>query len=251
MAESPDPHDDAVPADRPGVAGALPPTVVAARCLPERVGQVSFAKRLFRAVAHRGCRLLRLSYCTLIAIERPLDLRVPQYPLAPGYTVRTASDDDLSRLEPLVRPRKLSLFGERLSRGMTCYMALCGEDVASFGWLAFREERETNSGITLPLKEGDTYWFDTYTVESHRRRGLNFAITVKALRELQEQGYRMVRALVAERNTASRRAFAKLGFRSRYRVECLCVFGWRYHRWRRFEDSREPGGDSPCEGPKP
>ena len=123
--------------------------------------------------------------------------------------------EDIRRLEQRVPYHSAVPMEQRLGAGDRCYAVLTDtEDVGAFIWVASRREvyvYEIQDTVWVP--ESVAYFYDAFTFPEVRGRGLIAQIICGITVELKGSSIQRCEAWIAKRNTASRRAFGKGGFR--------------------------------------
>lgn len=100
-----------------------------------------------------------------------------------------------------------------LARGDVAFVAVVGEDVVGWVWLARRSHRDPSTGLWIGLGPADAYTYDGWVVEGHRRHGVFHALYSAVFDDLHDSGgATRVLAYVLRSNTAVRRAVAPYGF---------------------------------------
>lgn len=195
-------------------------------------GILNFARKALRFLLRKT---IGLDWRTWIIVERSLEDPLEEIEPRIEVTIRQARSSDLDKFKRLVNEEKLVVLRERFKKGRTCFIALDGDKIAYFGWISVDAEYESNSRITMRLKEKEAYWFDCYTAPKYRQNGLHTALTSKALTYLKDRGYKTVLTIVWDENTPSRKAFRIVGFKGQRTVTLITVFGIKFHLWHKFK----------------
>lgn len=122
-------------------------------------------------------------------------------------------------------------FRERIGlSGRLCYVALCEDRVAGYGWVSSDSVYVDEIARAFPLSQGEVFIYDCYVDAAHRGRGIYPALLRAILGDLETRdglGHAVIGA--ASVNHASLRGIRKAGFREWKRVHYL---GWgNQHRW--------------------
>lgn len=116
---------------------------------------------------------------------------------------------------------------ERLRAGGVCFVARHEGRIAGFGWGMERGDRVEYVPRTVGTDPGEIYIADTHTDPRWRGMGVNTAVVRWMCGHYYRQGRRRAVAAMLPYNAASRRAFAKAGFRLAWRSGYWGRGGWR------------------------
>jgi RimJ/RimL family protein N-acetyltransferase len=180
--------------------------------------------RLRRAIRHHGAaglarqsalRLRDSVYLDEHHVWYVLDLdRVEQLPLAEGYELRLAGDEEVDLIGALDTVSAEEARA-RHSAGVQLWLVLRGAAPAFSCWIYPRETplRASSSRI-LELPPGVASLEDSFTDASHRGRGIAGAAWTAIALDLARHGDRVLITKVEVENVPSRRAVEKAGFRA-------------------------------------
>ena len=127
-------------------------------------------------------------------------------------TLRLATEADLVRFQGLVPLWERRHFSDRLAHGRYCFLALDGENLASYCWATTRVEFGVDN-LEMQLQPGDIYGDDAYTVPAYRRQKIQMAVHLYRLRYMRDMmGCQRAVLIVADDNIASQRLVCKLGY---------------------------------------
>ena len=141
------------------------------------------------------------------SLLEPLPAATPRLPV----TIRLATEADLVRFQGLVPPSEISYFGQRLTHGRLCFLALYGEQLAAFCWATTQVEPCVDN-LELKLQPGAVYMDDAFTVSVYRRQGIIVALHSYCCEYLKALGCRRAILIVSEDNIASQQLVRKLGY---------------------------------------
>jgi len=147
-----------------------------------------------------------------IVFARSLRASLPAATPRQPVTLRRAEADDLDHLEGVIPPSELRYLRRRLAHGRFCFLAFAGKDLAAYCWATTQVEPDIES-VSIPLRPGDTYFNDAYTLPAYRRQGIQTAVHLYRLAYMRDLGYRRAVLIVAKTNAASQRLVHKLGYR--------------------------------------
>lgn len=102
---------------------------------------------------------------------------------------------------------------ERFSRGCHCYIARSGEQIVSYGWITFDEERIGELGLNVRLLPGEAYIWDCGTLPAYQGQRLYTALLAHMQRELQDAGLHRLWIGMDADNLPSQAGVARAGFR--------------------------------------
>jgi ribosomal protein S18 acetylase RimI-like enzyme len=175
--------------------------------------------------------IVSLPYCRIEYIVFARSLLDPLPAVEPGQpvTIRQAGEADLDRLEGLVLPSELSYFRRRLAHGRLCFLAFDGEKLAAYCWATTQIELDVDV-VPIPLRPGDAYLNDAYTIPTYRRRGIQMAVHLYRLAHMKSLGCRRAILIVEEDNVASQRLVRKLGYQDVDRLSFRRVLWKRTYR---------------------
>jgi ribosomal protein S18 acetylase RimI-like enzyme len=101
----------------------------------------------------------------------------------------------------------------RLTEAGSAALALAGEEIVGYGWVQYGMVRIPDLRLEVALPKDHAYIWDCLTLPTYRGRGIFPGLLRYILKDLHEHGFRQAWAAIAPGNAASRRAFAKAGFR--------------------------------------
>ena len=102
----------------------------------------------------------------------------------------------------------------RFRSGGRCYTAWVGGQLASYGWVSFKEEYVGEFNLRVRLVPGEAYIWDCFTLPAHRRHGLYSALLAHVLCDLEAGSVCRVWIGADADNVASQRGIARAGFRA-------------------------------------
>lgn len=102
---------------------------------------------------------------------------------------------------------------ERFSRGCHCHIARSGEQIVSYGWITFDEERIGELGLSVRLLPGEAYIWDCGTLPVYQGQRLYAALLAHMQRELQGTGFHRAWIGMDADNLPSQAGVARAGFR--------------------------------------
>lgn len=102
----------------------------------------------------------------------------------------------------------------RFQAGGRCYTAWVDGQLASYGWVSFREEYVGEFNLRIRLVPGEAYIWDCFTLPAFRRHGLYSALLAHMLNDLEAGSVCRVWIGADQDNVASQRGIARAGFRA-------------------------------------
>ncbi|MHC4570464.1 MAG: GNAT family N-acetyltransferase [Planctomycetota bacterium] len=120
----------------------------------------------------------------------------------------------------------------RWQRGDLCYVAYADGEPIAYLWICHGEWRvkDEDKGSKLPSRSALVY--DGITRKQWRSNGVLKALLVRSASDLRSSGHDYIYGIVGERNTFSRRALSRVGFRDTEHYICLYRF-FRFFNLRR------------------
>ena len=101
---------------------------------------------------------------------------------------------------------------QRFNRGCHCYIARSGEQIVSYGWITFDEERIGELGLSVRLLPGEAYIWDCGTLPAYQGQRLYAALLAHMQRELQIAGLHRLWIGMDADNLPSQAGVARAGF---------------------------------------
>lgn len=101
---------------------------------------------------------------------------------------------------------------QRFSRGCHCYVARSAQQIVSYGWITFDEERIGELGLSVRLLPGEAYIWDCGTLPAYQGQHLYAALLAHMQRELQTAGFRRIWIGMDADNLPSQAGVARAGF---------------------------------------
>ena len=100
----------------------------------------------------------------------------------------------------------------RLEAGSRCYAARVNGNIASYGWVSFKEEYVGELKLRLRLLLGEAYIWDCFTLPAYRQQGLYSALLAYNLSALEADSVCRVWIGADAENIVSQRGIERAGF---------------------------------------
>lgn len=147
--------------------------------------------------------------------------------------------DALAAVYPWSTAKELA---QRMETGAKCFVLRSDGYIVSSGWVNLK--RCDDPVVCFPLKPNEAYFFDAYTVASHRGKGLAPLMRFACAQSLQPQGINTYYSVVDASNSASLRFKRKLGA-ARHSLHAHIDLGFGRIQWqgqlRRWLTAAEQG----------
>jgi len=141
-----------------------------------------------------------------------LDEPVPVItPLVAAIFRRAGPDLVPALVSTMGRDASVELF-ERFETGRRCYTAWVGDQLASYGWVSFDEERIGELNLRIRLLPGEAYIWDCATIPAFRRNHLYSGLLAYMLGELHAEGFCRAWIGADMDNKPSQQGIARAGF---------------------------------------
>jgi ribosomal protein S18 acetylase RimI-like enzyme len=138
-----------------------------------------------------------------------------------GLDIREIDADSATILDKITPDAASRDFAQRRQHGNRCFVGYLDERPVFFCWVRqndsatpidLRQHVDVHVGLPLPPKWA--YFWDAWTIESLRGRGIQPAATSLLLDVCRQQGCTDVLTMVDQRNAPSLKAFGKNGFQA-------------------------------------
>ena len=145
----------------------------------------------------------------MLKLNRPLPAGL--VPCIPTNFMRVGPEiaQELAQAMELDDP---ALILQRFAAGRHCYAARVANQLVTYGWATFDEERIGELGLSIHLKTGEVYIWDCATVPAYRGQRLYPALLTHMLYTLHTQGVQRVWIGTNTDNLASQIGIVAAGF---------------------------------------
>jgi ribosomal protein S18 acetylase RimI-like enzyme len=120
-----------------------------------------------------------------------------------------------------------AVLSQRFERGLSCYIAWVGGNLAAYGWVSFDEEHVGELNLRIRLAPGEAYIWDCVTLPEFRKNHLYSALLSYIVKELRADNYCRVWIGADLDNLASQRGIERAGFKSVADLVVARVFAMR------------------------